>query len=1630
MAFVSNSFQKTLDQLRSSASSEAEKGQLFERLVQTYFSEDPIYQERFTHVLTWAEWAATRAEFDGADIGIDLVAEESSGGYCAIQCKCYAPGTHLAKSHIDSFVSASAREPFSARLLVDTGAGWGANARKIILGLKPECKILRFDDLDNAQYDWPDLAREAPEALRFRPGNFTLRPHQQRAFEQVTQGFVQRDRGKLIMACGTGKTFTSLRIAERMAGVGGRVLYLVPSISLLQQSMREWAVQRELRHRYIGICSDAKAGRDDEDIPLEELEIPVTTQPGAIAAALVADALDAMTVAFCTYQSLPLVERAQALANAPAFDLILCDEAHRTTGIERSSENQTSPFVLVHDGARIQAKKRLYMTATPRLYTQSAKSKAARHDIEVFSMDDETIYGPEFHRLPFSKAVDQGLLSDYKVVVFALSETHVDTALQSHLANSGGTINLTDAAKIVGCWRALQNPENRSSADASTMPLRRAIAFTNTIASSKRLAAHWGGLIEQATVLLPEAERANALLCETQHVDGKHNALDRKKRIQWLKGSGEGTCRILSNARCLSEGIDVPALDAVLFMTERKSMVDIVQAVGRVMRKSEGKTHGYILLPVAVPAGRDPANILDSGKEFDVVWSVLQALRSHDDRLDAEINQIDLNSKPTNRIIFSGQYNGDPSEQGSPSDNQRLLPFAPLDLPPGALYAKIVNKCGDRRYWESWAKDVADIFKRLVHRIGNLLNNSENETLREWFEAFHQELRISINQSITTGTAIDMMAQHILTQPVFEALFEGYDFAAGNPVARALNSLRRDFGEFGLENEVRDLEGFYESVRLRARGLDNAQARQSVLMELYQKFFATALKKDADRLGIVYTPVEVVDFILHSADHALRSEFGRSLSDEGIHVLDPFTGTGIFLVRLLQSALIRDEDLHRKYREELHANELVLLAYYIAAVHVEEAFHGRAGATGAYEPFSGIVLTDTFNLHTERTGFPKEWLPDNSERAERQQKLPIQVIVGNPPWSTGQESSADDNPNVDYPQLERRVAETYADRSTATLKNSLYDTYKMAIRWASDRIGEQGVVAFVTNGSWIDGNVDSGVRACLLEEFTSIWVLNLRGNQRTQGERSRREGGKVFGQGSRAPVAITLLVRNPKAKRKGCRILYRDIGDYLKREEKLRHLRDWGGIDGVTDWEEIQPNRHHDWIDQRNEDFQQLYPIGSKEAKAGKSDGVVFGLFSSGYKTSRDAYLYNFSEQACAMNGRLVTKDYMGAMQVAEERPKFRVDQIIGPHQSHVRWDRELKNNLKRRKPVKFSPANVWRVQYRPFVKQNCYVDYVLVNAKYQMDRIFPASDTQNLAICVPGVGSTKPFSTLVVDAMPDLELISKGQCFPRYRFERSNESQSDLLDKAADLVRIDNVTDTALSTFRFHYETEDITKDAIFDYIYGILHATAYRVRFANSLTKELPRIPFAPDFKAFAHAGKRLAELHLGYETCQQFPLEVEFSGAGAPKPEHLRLTDKPMRFGDQARSVLVVNDHVRLAGIPLEAHGYVVNGRTPLEWFIDRYQVTKDKHSGIVNDPNAWFERAEDLLASIQRIVYLSVQSTQIVSLLPEAISADDPEASMTKAFFEDRAQEASEAIANSPWEAEDQAFVDAITDWDDE
>ena len=1573
-------------------------GTAFEDLCAAFLTHDPIQSLELRNVRTFGDWARER-DLDQTDTGIDLVAElRDESGFAAIQCKFLQTGRAVPKSEIDSFLAASGRPEFRRRVLIDTtGRSLSKHAENTLRVQEIPVQRIGLHDLKASPIQWADYAASDGEVVRTPPK--TARPHQQQAIDSAVSRLESPGtRGKLLMACGTGKTLVGLRIAETLAGKGGHVLVLVPSLALLSQTLRAWMDDTTLDVRAFAVCSDSQTGRprrsadDTADMDILDLAYPATTDPARLAKATGPDAADRMTVVFATYQSSGVIEEAQRRHGLPAFDLAIADEAHRTAGALIPGEDP-SPFVRIHDNDAIRAGRRLYMTATAKVYAESARTRAGKLAATLCSMDDEERYGPVLHETRFGDAVDQGLLADYRVIVLTVPEALAARVTIRNFAE-GETLTIDEQGRMIGCLRALAKTDTDEFPEDDRVPMRRAIAFCNFIKSSQQLEQRIHDVAEGYADYTGDL---GAPPVSARHVDGTFNAAARGDALAFLDETPGDETRILTNARCLTEGVDVPALDGILFMHPRKSQIEVVQAVGRVMRQSPGKKLGYVILPVVVPSAGTPEQALDDDARWRTVWQMLNAIRSHDERFEGMLNRLAVGD-PGDRISIIALADWRPASE--PAGDSRPAPEPDADGTvaqgaqqqtllfeglPEAIRTKIVEKCGNRRYWEEWAGDVARIARAHIERIRAIVDSGEAE--RDVFHDFLDELRDDLNPGVTEDEAIEMLAQHMVTRPVFDALFGDAAAAHRNTVSQGMQTVLDVLEPAGLDREAGNLDAFYESVRRRVQGAGTAEARQKIVVELYDKFFRNAFPRMTQRLGIVYTPVEIVDFILGSVQHLLREEFGTSLADPGVHVLDPFTGTGTFITRLMQSGMLSREEIVRKYgggrTPELHANEIVLLAYYIASVNIETAFQGATDAE--YQPFDGICLTDTFAMHG-RDDLIASIFPDNSDRRTRQKNLDIRVIVGNPPWSAGQRSAADDNPNVDYPEIEARISETYAARSTATLKNSLYDTYKMAIRWASDRIGEQGVVAFVTNGSWIDGNVDSGVRACLAEEFSSIHVVNLRGNQRTQGERSRQEGGKIFGQGSRAPVAITVLVRNLDAGHEGCRIHYHDIGDYLARERKLEILSDAGSIAGIADWQTITPNRHHDWIGQRDEAFQELTPMGSKDAKAGRADGTIFRLFSNGYKTGRDACVYNFSRDTCAENARLMVSDYLGALRELEENdnPEVAVDDIASRHSSYVRWDDKLKRQVQRRFIAEYSRDYVREIAYRPFVKQFLYADHTFSQRPGLTEQLFPTTDTANRAICVPGVGSTKPFSVLVVDTMPDLELISKGQCFPRYRYEPRDKKQGELLDDEPGLKPIDNIPATALAAFQAHYKDDAITKDAIFDYVYGVLHASDYRERFANDLAKQLPRIPMADEFHAFAEAGKALAVLHLDYETGDEYPLTTE-AKIESPTAEHCRIGSRAMRYADDGRIVLIVNDHIRLSGIPASAHRYAVNGRTPLEWFIDRYRITTDNGSGIVNDPNGWFTDPRDLIAAIRRIVHLSVETVRIVEALPNALHA---------------------------------------------
>lgn len=1232
-------FNDILHKFRSESFTQKDKGTQFERLMRSWLLSDPRYSN-LTKVWLWDDFPS-RADLGGKDTGIDLVARTEEGDYWAIQCKCYKEDSVIDKPAVDSFLATSSRQfkdpetlqttSFAKRMWISTTNHWGKNAEDAIQNQNPPFNRVGLVDLQNSPVDWQLLIDGLKGKEAMLPGK-QPREHQLRAMSAAHAYFQEHDRGKLIMACGTGKTYTALKIAEDLLNNKGLVLFMVPSISLLGQSLNAWCADAVNPIKGICICSDSRASRkikkdfDDTQDSVVDLAVPATTNPKSIAKQLkLYRNHNGLTVVFSTYQSIEAIHAAQheilkeTAGTYGKFDLIVCDEAHRTTGVKLSDRDESN-FTKIHDAEYIKGNKRLYMTATPRLYGQSAKIKASEKDAILCSMDDPKLYGEEFFRVNFSYAVEHGLLTDYKVLVLTVNEDDL--------------------------------PDN-----------------------------------------------------------------------------------ILSDIK-------------------------------------------------------DP-------------------------------NNVELNFDDTSKLI--GIVNG---------------------------LSKIIR--GDKN------------------------------------------------------------TQH------------------------------------GMQ-------------------------------------------------------------IQHSVNDILKREFNTSLSDENVHILDPFTGTGTFITRLLQSGLIKPEDMERKYRNEIHCNEIVLLAYYIADVNIEAVYHDLM-KPDHYVNYDGICLTDTFQLaETKQQSLSQEFFKENSEGVLRQKKAPIRVIIGNPPYSIGQKSANDNAANMTYPVLDKRVSDTYAAKSSANLTKALYDSYIKAFRWATDRIADNsdgGIVAFISNGSWLDGNAQDGFRACLESEFTDIYVLNLRGNQRTSGELSRKEGGKIFGGGSRTPITITILVKNPAKNSKAATIHYHDIGDYLTREQKLNFIKKFKSVHGRTlDWEVINPTEKHDWINQRDGIFDQLIPV-APEKKFKIDEQSFFSTLSLGIATNKDTFLYDFSKESlCNKIESLISFYNSERMKLA-----LNANYELQTDPTKIVWTDMFKNSAKKQEIFKLDYSRFVESCYRPFTKQNFIFQKDLIQRTYQQLRLFPTGITSNKLICVSGIGVTKDFSCIITDQLPDLELIGKSQCFPLYWYEERKDIQGSLFDTDESKDRYkrhDGITDWILKEVRKRFgNSKAITKEHIFYYVYGILHSPQYRERFAADLKKSLPRIPIVDnveDFMAFYKAGKALADLHLNYEQVPPCPdvtpkvADAVFEEDSAEKPfaytkySHFfvdKMTfpkvrnEKGKLVPDKSR--IIYNDHITIENIPAKAYEYIVNGKSAIEWIMERYAVSQDSKSLIINDPNEWSREHKnptyiyDLLLSV---INLSVQTVDIVNSLPK-------------------------------------------------
>ena len=1264
-------------------------------------------------------------------------------------------------------------------------------------------------------------------------------------------------------------------------------------------------------------------------------------------------------------------------AGLPEFDLIICDEAHRTTGVTLVDDEDESPFIRVHDQGFIQGKKRLYMTATPRVYADQVKIKANQLDAVVCSMDNVKLYGPEFHRLMFGEAVERGLLSDYRVVILTVSEQKVAELMAGGQGVDALDLRLDEVARIIGCYNGLtkrSSKEDEFSMDPA--PMKRAVAFSSSIAGSKTFSNKGAEVIN--TLLLSDDDDESIRL-RTEHVDGTNNILIRNQRLQWLKDEPEpGTVKVLSNARCLSEGVDVPALDAILMLSPRNSVVDVVQSVGRVMRKSPGKNYGYVIVPVAVADYESPEESLDNNKRFKTVWQVLQALRSHDERFAAMVNRIALDGRGPGNVIFAAVYGSD-DDHKTVDDKQMELPLFELEGWKEAVLAKLVSKVGQRDYWENWAKNIAEIAATFQLRVQSIIDTADEE-LREKFQRFLEGLRTNINPNVTEAQSIEMLSQHLVTRPVFDALFENYEFSSHNPVSVVMGEMLTTLDAHSLEKESADLEKFYASVRDRVAGIETAEGKQQVIKELFDNFFRGAFKNTSDSLGIVYTPIEVIDYMIHAVNGVLKEAFNVSIAEKGVQILDPFTGTGSFITRLLQSGLIGPDELEHKYRRELHANEIVLLAYYIATVNIEEAFHGLH--PGRYQSFDGIVLTDTFQMNEgDQSGKFRDTnvFQANSARVMAQKSADIRVIISNPPYSVGQEVEGDGDKREDYPDLDERIRQTYVAKASVVSSKTMYDSYIRAFRWASDRVADKGIVCFVSGGGWLDAVSASGMRRSLVEEFSSIYVLNLRGNQRTtQGEKSRREGGKIFGQGSRTAVTISLLVKDAESKQRG-KIFYYDIGDYLTREDKLAILLAASQGEKLP-WTEITPNAQADWINQRQAGFDKFVPLRDAESK-GKEREAFFTFSSTGLCTHRDNWVYAFSESELQSRMKQMVSDYNDVVSADLAGD----EDTATKYAKKLKWDETLTNYRSRGKLAKYSKSQVVQSQYRPFTKEWLYYDRMFNGRVYRIPDIAPIGLKSGPMMVVTGVGSSAGFSVFMTDTLPGLDLMQKTQVFPLHWYsEPTNEGG--ILEIENNLERRDGISKWALLQFRSKFGTS-VTSEDIFHYTYGVLHSATFVATYEDNLVKERPRIPIVDSeelYATFRDAGAELSKLHLSYETAEPFELEEVTSGkaVAASKlycveklrfPSGVKLTDRP--------TSIVVNQYLRLDGIPEECWDYVLNGKAALYWLMDRYQITKDSVSGFVNDPNAYSDDPKYIVNLIKRVVTVSMETLRIVNSLPD-------------------------------------------------
>ncbi|GAA9030378.1 DEAD/DEAH box helicase family protein [Helicobacter pylori] len=1535
------------------------KGSLFEKVSKRFLKEHDSADE-YESIDLWSDWKLRGKE---GDRGIDMVITTTSKEYIAVQCKFHQDS--VSYNDLSSFFaklqSGVGEIGFKKGIIIST-SNLSSNALEEIEQIRKSKGIdiveISEEDFIYSQIDWEKFdptqtQGELPLCDKKKP-----RPHQTEAIKATKEYFSnpKNTRGKLIMACGTGKTYTSLKIMEALDSK--ITLFLAPSIALLSQTFREYAQEKSEPFYASIVCSDDKVGKskknknddDTDDINFSELpNKPSTRLEDILSVCELAQKENKRFIIFSTYQSALRIKEAQE-AGLDEIDLVICDEAHRTVGAMYSSNERDdkNAFTLCHSDWNIKAKKRLYMTATPKVYSESSKARAKESDNAIYSMDDEGIFGEEIYTLNFTRAIALDLLTDYKVMILAVRKEDLSGVTNSvnkkiSRLEAEGTkldkklINNEFVCKIIGTHKGLAkkdlialDDENKEDHDLQnkndTTPSQRAISFCKSINTSKQIKDSFETIMECYDEELKKKSFKN-LEISIDHIDGTMNCKVRLEKLEELNEFKPNTCKVLSNARCLSEGVDVPALDSIVFFDGKSAMVDIIQAVGRVMRKAKHKKRGYIILPIALEES-EIQNLDEAvnNTNFKNIWKVIKALRSHDPSLVDEatfkekikiFGSDDHNNDETNQDDEELQKDKTEQTKQDPKQAQKTL-FDAILLQnlANAVYNVMPTKLGDRNYWENFTKKTGNIARTLNNRLKDIFEKNP-----EFFHGFLDSLKGNIHSNIREDEALDMITSHIITKPIFDAIF-GDNIK--NPIAKALDKMVEKLSTLGLQGETKELKNLYESVKTEAMHAKSQKSQQELIKNLYNTFFKVAFRKQSEKLGIVYTPIEVVDFILRATNGILKKHFKTDFNDQNITIFDPFTGTGSFIARLLskENELINDEALKEKFLNHLFAFDIVLLAYYIALINITQAAQSR---DSSLKNFKNIALTDSLDFYEEKNnkeafGLFKD-LEENKEIKSAIEEQNIRVIIGNPPYSAGAKSQNDNNQNLSHPNLEKRVYEKYGKNSTAkNVGATTRDTLIQSIYMASELLKDRGVLGFVVNGGFIDSKSGDGFRKCVAKEFAHLYVLNLRGNARTSGEERKKEGDGIFDSGSRATIAIIFFVKDTSVKNSA--IHYYDIGDYLKREDKLNRLANFTNLDAIP-FETIIPNDKGDWINQREDGFEKLIPLKRDKKRQNPS---VFDINSGGVASGRDPWVYNFSPDALMQNVQKCIDTYNADLKRfnAHFREAFKSrakgvksadlykqlnDSEITTDKTKIAWVQNLKMQLiKGKKLDDFSQEKISVSLYRPFNKQYFYYERELAWSFCLMKKIFPNKDAQNVVINT-GVGNGKNFSALVSDCISSYDLISHNQAYPLYYYDDLGN-------------RHYAISGYALNLFRRHYEDNSIAEEEIFYYIYAILHHKGYLEKYKNSLTKEDPRIALSEDFKELSVLGKELGELHLNYESGEMHA-SVEYQTLMNAEEKGYYDVETMTKKGDRIN----YNNHIAITKIPKKAFEYVVNGKARL-------------------------------------------------------------------------------------------------------